>query len=343
MNTILIVRLGALGDIVHALPAAAALRRAFPRARIDWLVDGRHREILDLVPILDRRIVLGGTSGSRESVIGTVAALRREHYDVAIDLQGLIKSAVLARASGAARVVGFDAAHLREPGARFFYTETRDPRSIRSGGHVVDKNLGLVEAIGGAPGSPQFPIELPASAIVSDVRAALGIGPRDAFGVINPGAAWPNKRWPPQRFGGLARAIRERHGFPCAVLWGPGEEALAHEVASHSDDAARLAPHTTIADLVSVMAGAALVVSGDTGPMHVAAAVGAPIVGLFGPTDPVRNGPWSPHDRTVSRFQACACHHRRRCHSNRWCLQDVSVEEVLAAVDRRLASAPSHV
>jgi lipopolysaccharide heptosyltransferase I len=339
LNKILIVRLGSLGDIVHALPAAAALRAAFPRSRIDWVVDRRHKDLLDLVPAVDRRFVVG-----EQSVLQSVKQLRQEHYDVAIDLQGLMKSAVLARGSGAARVVGFSAPHLREPLARFFYTEPHDPRANRSGHHVVDKNVGLIEAMGVAvpAGPPVFPLERPRSPAPDQVRSILGIGPADRFAVINPGAAWPNKRWPHDRFGSLARLIKERHNVRSVVLWGPGEESLAGAVQENSSGAARVAPATSIGDLVAVLGDAALVISGDTGPLHIAAAVGAPIVGIYGPTDPARNGPWADDDESVSRFEFCQCHHQRKCHARQWCLEDVSVDEVMRAVDRRMGKLRAH-
>jgi ADP-heptose:LPS heptosyltransferase len=127
------------------------------------------------------------------------------------------------------------------------------------------------------------------------------------------------------------------------VLWGPGEEALAAAVVAQADGAAILSPPTRIADLVALARGAALMVSGDTGPTHVAAAVGTPIVGIYGPTRPARNGPFSPDDITVSRDAVCQCHHRRRCRLERMCLLDIEVAEVIAAVDRRLSAAPGRV
>ena len=133
--------LGALGDLIHALPAAAAIRRALPQARIEWLVDTRHRELLDLVPVIDRPLDMDG--GAVGSIVKMVAGLRRNHYDVALDLQGLLKSAVLARASGAARVIGFPASFLREQGARMFYTETAGSEED----HVVYKNVSMLSAL----------------------------------------------------------------------------------------------------------------------------------------------------------------------------------------------------
>ena len=347
---VLIVRLGSLGDIIHALPVAAALRDRFPQARIDWLVDARYGRILDYVPAVNRRLVVNtARSGSgqhagagpntrafagRRGLAAAVAELRRGRYDLALDLQGLLKSAVLARLSGARRVVGFSSAHLRERLARLFYTEIVDPAGAR---HVVDKNLAALAAVGinGAP--RRFPLDVPSSPIVGTVRARLGLSDQGRFALINPGAAWPNKQWPPDRFGAVAAALRSRHGVRSAVLWGPGEEALARDVEARSDGAAVNAPPTTIADLVLLGRAACLMIAGDTGPLHIAAAAGAPIVGLFGPTDPARNGPWDPADVTLSRYDACVCHYQRRCRRQTACLDDVSVEDVVAAIDHRLA------
>ena len=332
MNRILIVKLGALGDVVHAIPVAAALRRARPAARIDWLVSPKHREILDLVPVIDRRLVMNDAR-----MIAAIRELRRNHYDVTIDLQGLIKSAVLARASGAARVIGFTARYARERLASMFYTDAYDPGG---GGmyhiderHVIYTNLGILRVLGLEPGAPEFPIDRVESALAAAVAARTG----GRYAVLNPGAAWPNKRWSPSRFGAIAAEVRRRHALPSVVVCGPGEEPLAQAVVDASSGAALLAPRTTIADLVALARGASLYVAGDTGPAHIAAAVGTPIVGIYGPTRPSRNGPWAAADLVVSRSDVCRCHHLRQCRQPTMCLDDIRVDEVLAAVERRLS------
>jgi lipopolysaccharide heptosyltransferase I len=333
----LIVRLGALGDIVHALPLAAALRAAWPGARIDWLVDVKHRAILDhvdglsaIVPVDTRRV--RGPSG----LVSVVRTLRAARYDVAVDAQGLLKSSALAYLSGAGRVIGLAREHLREPLAAWAY----DAKVAPAGPHVVDNALALAEAAGAPAGPPVFALRPPASDIVERVRGVLGLPTGQPFALINPGAAWPNKRWPPERFGAVARHLRTRHGWPSIVAWGPGEEDLARGVVAAAEGAAALAPRTSLGELLAIVGAAGLVVSGDTGPLHVAAALGTPIVGIYGPTDPARNGPWSPADVTLSRNRACACHHQRRCTAAAWCLDDLAVDEVSAAVDRRLADQP---
>ena len=328
---ILIVRLGSLGDIIHAVPAAAAIRRALPQASIDWLVDTRHRDVLELVPVVDRRIAVDTSSaGSLSSAIGE---LRRTGYDAALDLQGLLKSAVLARLSGAARVIGFPADLLRERAARFFYTETAGDVAP----HVIDKNLSMLKAIGVRMPDVRFPLDDRSPHVVAEARRRLGIAEDKPFALLNPGAAWPNKRWPPVYFGEVSRELAKRHDLRSLVLWGPGEEQIAGAVAAASDNTAAVSPPTTIADIVSLTKAAALMISGDTGPMHIAGASGTPLVGIFGPTDPQRNGPWSEDDLVVSRHRACVCHYQRRCRIPGWCLLDISPREVMELVDRRLA------
>jgi lipopolysaccharide heptosyltransferase I len=338
---VLIVRLGALGDIIHAVPAAAALRAAFPDARIDWLVDARHRAMVDLVTVVDRAIVL-----ERPSIGGWVDAarrLRQARYDAAIDLQGLLKSAVLARASGAARVLGFSIWHLREKAARPFYSATVDPLAPGDDGgggleperlHVIRKNLRLLRALGVHDERIVFPLAPVQSDVLRQVHTALA--GESAFALINPGAAWPNKRWATDRYGEVAVFLQDVRRMPSFVLWGPGEEGLARAVVDASAGAARMAPATTLTDLLALSRAASLMVSGDTGPLHIAAAVGTPTVSVFGPTDPARNGPWVPEDVAVSRFLSCGCHYERHCRQASWCLATIPVSEVTAAIQRRL-------
>lgn len=329
MQRLLVVRLGSLGDLVHTLPAVSAIRRSAPGIEIDWLVDAVHREFLGLVPILTGIVTL------RDRTAGAWLQARRElqqrHYDVAIDFQGLLKSAALARLSGAKRVLGFERRALRERVAAPFYTERVE---VGEGLHVVEKNLRLARSVGAKDTALEFPIADVPSATVSSFLASHA-GP---FALVNPGAAWPNKRWPPDRLGLVCRALRERHGLAAVVVWGPGEESLAGVVVAASGGAAIAAPPTPLTDLVALARQARLIVSGDTGPLHIAAALGVPAVALFGPTDPQRNGPWDPADIAISRYDRCDCHYERRCRRDpaRWCLGTIEVDEVIRAIERRL-------
>jgi heptosyltransferase-1 len=331
---VLIVRLGAMGDIIHAVPAAAALRRRFPDARIDWLVEAKHRAIVDLVTGIDRIVVL-----ERRTLAGwadVVRIMRQARYDWAFDFQGLLKSAVLARASGAGRVAGFSIWHLREKTARPFYTVTQGDEGGATPHHVIRRNLRLLRILGIEDDRVAFPLVEVESAAVDDVRATIGSG--RPFAVINPGAAWPNKRWPPSRYGEVASFLRDVRNLPSVVLWGPGEKEMAQAVVEASRGAARIAPATQVRDILALCRAAALVVSGDTGPLHIATAAGTPTVSIFGPTDPERNGPWTSDDVAVSRFSSCKCHYQRRCHESHWCLAAVPPSEVTAAIQQRFQS-----
>ena len=330
----LIVRLGSLGDVVHAIPAAAALRHAYPGARVDWLVDPRYVELLNLVESVDARIAVDPRAlvgrGERGAFLRTLRELRRTRYDAVIDLQGLLKSALLARAVGGAKTLGFPRAHLREPAARMLYTHAPDPGPAP---HVIHKNLALLAALGVSDRRVRFPVNTPRTPAVQSVSARFeGRG----FALINPGAAWPNKRWPPDRFGAVAEAMARDYGLSSLVLWGPGEEHVAEEVVAASSGAAEVSPSTTITDVVGLARSARLMVSGDTGPLHLAAAVGTPIVALFGPTYPERNGPWAERDVTVSRVRQCVCHYERQCRRTDRCIDDIGIGDVVEAIGRRM-------
>jgi len=338
----LIVRLGSLGDVIHAIPAVAALKHRYPGGTIDWVVDPRYADLVRLVTVVgsvypfDPRGALSALTAWRRLRAARVGAQGRtgsgHEYDAVIDLQGLLKSAVLARSVGARRTIGFSRRHLREPMARFFYSETVDPGDAA---HVIQKGIGLMRAVGVDDPSIAFPVAVPRSNAADAVAARVG---SSGYVLINPGAAWPNKRWPPERFGALAAAIRERRGLRSVVLWGPGEEAAASAVVAASGGAAEQAPATSITDILAIAKGASLMVSGDTGPLHIAGAVGTPIVALFGPTRAERNGPWSPADISISRIDQCVCHYERRCRRAQPCIDDISVDDVVAAVERRVAA-----
>ena len=328
----LIVRLGSLGDVIHGMPVAAALRERYPEARIDWMVDPRYVEPLGLLTGLDAAIPVNPRRSPRV-LMATLRGLRSVRYTAAIDLQGLIKSAVLARLAGAWQTIGLTSAHLREPLARRFYTDVVDPGPRV---HVIEKGLALLEPLGVRTPRIVFPLVSTNGEVQQEARRLAG---GDGYVLLNPGAAWPNKRWPAERFGALAVRLREVTGLRSLVLWGPGEEADAAAVVATASGAASLAPRTRIVDLFTLARGARLVVSGDTGPLHVAAAVSAPVVALFGPTIAERNGPWSADDVVVSRTVNCSCLYRRTCRTGSPCIDEVTVDEVFAAARSRLATA----
>ena len=336
MNSFLIVRLGSLGDVVHGIPVAAALRQEFPASRIDWMVDPRYVELLNLVVGLDRRIGVDPRAvkrgRARQRFRETMRELRHIRYDAAIDLQGLLKSAMLARSIRARRTIGFPRKHLREPLARLFYTDAPDPGDAT---HVIYKNLSLLAPLQVTDRRVRFPLEIPRTATSQQI---INRFEGHDYTLINPGAAWPNKRWPPARFGAVAALIAREFGWRSLVLWGPGEQELAHEVVATSGGAAEISPPTTITDLFGVARTARLMISGDTGPLHIAGAVNTPIVALYGPTRPERNGPWGLSDVALSRVHQCSCLYERKCRKAERCIDDISVAEVISAVQRRVAA-----
>ena len=352
----LIIRLGSLGDLVHAVPAVAALREAYPDAQIDWLVERAHAPLLAQVPAISRVIVLKGRSLG--GWLATRAELRAQRYDVAIDLQGLIKSAALARLSGAIRVVGFDTRALREPAARWFYTAQVE---VGEGRHVIEKNLALVRTLDLGLSRTLDRAVFPFAVSPSPALESLQSSGVSEFALLNPGAAWPNKRWPVESFAAVARWIHHTYGWTPVVLWGPGEEAIADAIVSGAPGVAVRAPKTTFNDLLALARASKLFVSGDTGPLHLACAMGAPVVALFGPTTERRNGPWDDRDVSISRYDQCECHYQRVCsrlrssgasasqgrgprsegasgsQGRQWCLGTIGVDEVTSAITRRMA------
>ena len=300
------------------------------------MVDPRYVDLLNLVESVDAPIPLDPRAlwrgGERAGFLRIIGELRRARYDAVIDLQGLLKSAVLARVARGMKTIGFPRAHLREPAARLLYTDAPDPGPAT---HVIHKNLALLRAVGVPDPPVRFPVNIPRTAVVQSVTARLAAS---GYALINPGAAWPNKRWPPDRFGAIAAALQRDHGLPSVVLWGPGEERLAAEVVAASSGAAELSPPTAITDVVGLARSARLMVSGDTGPLHIAGAVGTPIVALFGPTYPERNGPWASEDVAISRVAQCVCLYERQCRRANRCIDDIAVEEVAAAIRRRMGA-----
>jgi lipopolysaccharide heptosyltransferase I len=332
-----------MGDLVHTLPAVSALRRRFPDARIDWLVETRHREVLLDNPDVNRLIEVD-TLGWRRRLFSprtwrdireSIGRIRESRYDFVLDLQGTIKSAVSAYLARSDRRIGFGADHLRERVAALLYTE-RVAANGR-GSHVIDRHLGLLRALDIETGERRFPISFfPAEEAAAESELAR-MNLRE-YVLLNPGGSWVTKRWSPERFGGLSAAIEREFALPSLVAWGPGEDGMAREVVEASRGAARLAPRTSLRELVPYIRKARLFISGDSGPLHLASACGVPVVGIFGPTDPARNGPFGEGDEVVWKEVACSPCYKQRCPGyGNVCLTAIEVEDVLGAVRKRLA------
>jgi heptosyltransferase-1 len=268
---ILLVRLGAFGDVLHALPAAAALRRTIPGARLTWAIDPKWQWLLDGNPDVDR--VLAVNRKSKESLRAAWQYFRETPVDIGVDVQGLMKSGLLVRASQARRRIGFAAPFLRERAAGVFYTEQVAPTQP----HVVDWNLALARAVGATADVATFPVP---------PGAPEGELPTKPFVLACPFAGWGAKQWPLEYYVELGTLLRET-----------GNE-LVLNVAAHTQTA--LYQHVSgLPGLIDATRRAAAVVGLDSGPLHLAAALGKPGVALFGPTDPARNGPYGGTIKTL--------------------------------------------
>ena len=344
---ILIVKLGSIGDVVHALPALSAVRRGLSGAEISWAVERGASELLRDNPFLNRLIEVDTKALRRWPVSGeTLLAPRQQLYrlrasafDLAIDFQGLLKSALIARLSGAPKRYGFRRDALREPVSRFLLT---DQIEVPLRTHVISKNLALVRGalrieVPAEAGEFEFPIHVsPAHESEADkIEERAGV----PFAILNPGGGWPTKLWDAERFGALADALFSEHGLRSVVTYGPGEEALAARVEAASSTGAAFKASPSLKGFYALAGRAGLYVGGDTGPTHLAVAARAPVVGLFGPTEWWRNGSPRADDICVERKDV-GCRtdcHRRTC--SQWVCMDVEVGKVLAAASERLRRA----
>jgi lipopolysaccharide heptosyltransferase I len=344
---IVIVKLSSIGDVVHALPAAAALRRALPDARLSWVVERRASAMLKGSPVIDDLIEIdtrawrasllnGATFNEVRARLENIRGLDPDaNVDVAIDFQGLIKSGLVAKATGAPRRIGFETRELRERVSRFFLTEQIETYDFK---HVIDKNLALASAVTGSANFLSDSYEFPIAVSAEDERyieeAIRNRG--GAFAIINPGGGWPTKLWPTAAYGQLADWLHSEHGLVSFITYGPGEESLVQAVAAGSKTGAARPFASTLKQFVALARRAALFVGGDTGPLHLAAASGTPIVGIYGPTSPERNGPFDKRDVVVGRDLWCRANcHRRSCWH--WECMEIPVIAVAHAVTTRLA------
>ena len=370
---LLVVRLGAMGDILHALPAVTALRIAHPGWIIDWVVEPRWRALLSAVddrsngfngaaphpphegvaggpaaegqrnpaqPLVDR-IYLAPTKDWGRSpfsaqtvrgIRGLRAALKAAQYNAVLDFQGAVRSAAIGRMAGTHRLIG--EARPREFGARWLFTE----RVNAEGAHVIEQDMVLGAAVAGddlAPAEPWLPVDPIAEAWACEVlRRSSG----QPAALITPGAGWGAKRWPVERYAAVAAGLIER-GFKVLANAGPGEEPLADLIAERTGGLA-VPLSCTLNQLISLTRRIQLAVAGDTGPLHLACALGCPVIGIYGPTDPSRNGPFGTRFR-VLRSLASRRDHTRRAFPEAGMLT-IAPEDVLRAADELAAEEAYH-
>jgi heptosyltransferase I len=324
---LLVVRLGAMGDVIHTMPAVQALREAFPQGFLGWLIEERWAELLcaagasrrgprsPVRPLVDEvhtvNLKAWGSSLFSISTVQQIATVwndvRGAHYDLAIDLQGAMRSALLARWSGAPTVYG--AAEPRESPASLWYTR----KAVARGRHVVEQNLSVAAAITEGDAklsrrdiSCQLPQDPQAEMRVERQLTERGVG---EFAILNPGAGWGAKRWPAERYGEVACGLA-RLGLDSILNYGPGEEALVRVAEAASAGTAQ-GMSCSITELIALTRRARLFIGGDTGPLHLAAALSIPLVAIYGPTDPARNGPYGASGVVLRHPESLTSHTRR--------------------------------
>jgi lipopolysaccharide heptosyltransferase I len=301
-----IVKLSSIGDVVHALPLAAALKRHRPETRVTWVAEAREATLLAGHPDLDE-VIVADTRGWRRGRapiaalhdMGTLTRrLRARAFDVVLDPQGLVKSGLLTALTRAPRRIGFARGFRREWLSGLFINErVRPPATAR---HAVEQYLAFLTPLGIADPAIEFrlPADADADRRVEAFLAGTGIKPHDRLVVVNPGSGRADKQWPVAHYHELARRLADEAGARIVVLWGPGEETDARTIAASIRDGLA-APPTSLRELTALARRAQLMIAGDTGPLHIAAAVGTPCLGLYGPTSGARNGPYGPGHRVL--------------------------------------------
>jgi heptosyltransferase I len=281
----LIVRLGSLGDIVHTFPAVASLRESFPNAEIVWLTHPRWKALVESSELATD--IWETETRSYSSLREIIGRIRKKQFTTAIDYQGLWKSAALPFFGNVSRRIGFASQTIREFGVPILYTD----RVQSTLAHIVDQNGELSRCAGARIGVAPVALAVPSIQEVFVLQLLRGYA-IERYAVLSPAGGWRSKCWPPDRYGALCDKIRGTLGWRCVLNYGPGEEELVSAVKSASGQSDPIAYNGSLGQLMALLRNAACVVGGDTGPLHLAVALGTPAVALFGPTDPARNGPY---------------------------------------------------
>lgn len=339
MHQFLIIRLSSLGDIIHTLPAFSCLRKNFPQSKITWLTEEKGKDILDLVPGLDEIIPsrLKKWPWYSKKFWNEFFHLKeniRNKNQTVLDFQGLLKSGFMASLSRGSRRVGFQRQNLKEPSAFLFYN--RQVKAMPEGLHVIDKNLRLLSILGIHETKYDFPLQIPErfSETIKEKLSRIGYDPSQKLILLNIGGAWETKRWFPERWIKLIHSLKKKKELFPLILWGDEKErSLAYHIHQKTD--VSVAPYLTLKGTLALIKESSLLVSGDTFALQAASALSCPVVGIFGPTNPRRNGPFRPWDKVAFHELECSYCYKRSC-SNLECLKRIQPEEVSFLCDQVL-------
>lgn len=333
-KNILIIKLSAIGDVIHALPVAHALRQCYPQSRITWIVEKPAYDLLTNNPNIDEIMIFEKAkyksfSGLIRHGCELAEVLRSKKFDLAIDLQGLFKSAAISWLSGArGRLVYCNARELSDRIGKRVCGDFSD-------GHIVDRYLDVVRYLGGDIQQPEFTIHITdeEAKLSHSIAAKAGLDLAQAYVVLAPGTNWPNKCWPLPHFSSLANKLTTLGLIP-VIVGGPGDQHLAAEISDRTNiPPVDLTGKTSLKQLAYIIQQARAFVGGDTGPMHLAAALRTPTVALFGPTDAKRNGPYGKNNKVLTVMHDCQGCWKRSCPRQKECLENISPDKVVEAIE----------
>ncbi len=339
MERILIVKLSSIGDVVHALPVLRTIRHNLPNSYIAWIVEDKAREILDGNKDIDRIITINTKRWRKvlnrttiRELLNVINTLRKERFDTAIDLQGLIKSGVISYLSGAKTKIGFDSGNCREFLNIVFTNKKVSPEKEDS--HVVDKNLSLLKPFGFKEIKRDFFISPSPKddKYINDFLLNNRINGKPII-AVNVGAGWKTKEWGIKNYAGLCDRIISKIGANVILTWGPGEENILKGIMDLMANKPFAAPPTTLKQLVALLRRCELFIGGDTGPLHIAAALKIPTVAIYGPSDPLRNGPYGDNHFIIHKKIECSGCYKRSCDIIE-CMKIISVDDVFSAVSK---------
>src|SRR3990172_2607201 len=337
-RSICIFRLSSIGDVIHTLPVAELLKARFPKARITWVAEKMMAPLLKHNPAIDQLILLDTKSWRRgfispsvwKEVFRFLRYLRSQQFDVALDFQGLLQSAALARFSGSPRRIGMSRFDRKDRWSSFLLNEFSTQTALKH--HIIEKNLALLERLDILPENQPLQFHMhPEQEAVDYVERELKKLELQKFILVHPGGGWITKMWDVDKFAQLIDTIYTDLHIPTLLTWGPGEKHVSDTIARKCISPAMVSFSTNLSELIALTAQARLMISGDTGPLHLASALGVPVVGIYGPTDPARNGPWNPHDSACTVHYECSPCYQSTCPIGVQCLRQLEGTSVLDA------------